>query len=290
MPNAFQRARTTRIVQSRHNARVKELRAAFSSPARGERGLIAIEGDLLLGEALRSGLKLDTVFVRSGSESALDRLGEPGCEEILELPPEVFASAVETESPQGIAALLEPPRFQVTNLLPRDRPALVLVAAGLQDPGNLGTLVRSAEAFGATGMVTLPGTVNLWNAKAVRASAGSAFRLPVVSLAVSAMIDLLRDRGVTLLAAVVDGDTSLTDANLAGPSALLIGNEGAGLSPELVAAANVRVSIPCPGPVESLNAAVAGSVLLYEASRQRAVSPATSRKIPAGSSGSRCAP
>ena len=142
-----------------------------------------------------------------------------------------------------------------------------MIAAGLQDPGNLGTLVRSAEAFGATGMILLPGTVSLWNAKVLRASSGSAFRLPVVSWA-RRKPSLRCRRGACVCARLWlrDGDSEM---QLHLPSALLLGNEGAGLPEAWVARADVRVTIPCPGPVESLNAAVAGSVLLYEAMRQR---------------------
>jgi TrmH family RNA methyltransferase len=144
---------------------------------------------------------------------------------------------------------------------------LVVIAAGLQDPGNLGTLVRSAEAFGATGMILFPGTVSLWNAKTLRASSGSAFRLPVVGLTADDAFSALREHGVQILAAVArDGDS---EADWGGPSALLIGNEGSGLPEAWIAQADGRVTIPFTGAVESLNAAIAGSVLLYDAMRQR---------------------
>ncbi len=271
MPNASERARTTRIVQSRHNARVKELRSAFARPGRDGRGLVAVEGELLVGEAVRSGLAVETLFLRSGSDAVLARLPvEPG--EVLKLPPDVFSSAVDTESPQGVAALVAPPRFAVEDLFPERGAALILAVAGLQDPGNLGTLIRSAEAFGASGAALLPGTVNLWNAKAVRASAGSVFRLPAVPLRADELTAELRRRGVRLLAAAADGDVALSGVPLDGPVALMIGNEGAGVPAELLAVADARVAIVCPGPVESLNAAVAGSILLYETARQRALS------------------
>jgi len=284
MPNATQRARTTRIVQSRHNSRVKELRSAFLHPGRGERGLIAIEGELLLSEVLRSGLLPAAIFLRSGGEDALDRLAaQPDVQraldaaEILELPADVFSSAVDTESPQGIAALLAPPQFDFEDLFPPHTPALLLIAAGLQDPGNLGTLIRSAEAFGATGVITLPGTVNTWNAKTVRASAGSVFRMPVITRCAEEVVARLQTLGVMLFATTADGHLPATEAVLVKPSALLIGNEGAGLSTDLLAAADAQLAIPCPGPVESLNAAIAGSILLYEASRQRALPLKASR-------------
>jgi len=251
-----------RPVLSRQNSRVKELRAVFQHP--GEQ--IALEGEHLLNEALRSRIQLETVFVVAGFEDRLDALPISEETEILSLPADVFASAVTTESPQPLAALAHAPVFSFKDTLDRGTP-LMIVAAGLQDPGNLGTLVRSAEAFGATGCIKLPGTTSQWNPKALRASSGSAFRLPIVDCSVEAMKSAFREYGVTLLAAVAGEADSIAD--LRGPCAMMIGNEGAGLSPELVALADERITIPYPGITESLNAAVAGSILLYEAARQR---------------------
>jgi TrmH family RNA methyltransferase len=149
---------------------------------------------------------------------------------------------------------------------------LILIAVGLQDPGNLGTLIRSAEAFGATGVMTTPGTVSAWNQKAIRASAGSVFRVPL-AVADSAAMEILEQQGVRLLAALKDDATAIEEVDLRGACAFLVGNEGAGLSEDWVRLADERVTIPCPGWVESLNAAVAGSLLLYEASRQRRLRP-----------------
>jgi len=146
---------------------------------------------------------------------------------------------------------------------------LILVLAGLQDPGNLGTILRSAEAFAATGIVSLPGTVSAWNPKAVRASAGSVFRVPVVTASEKTCFDQLRDAGVRSLATTAHGAQPADRVDLAGPVALLIGNEGNGIPDGLVAKVGGSITIPCPGPVESLNAAIAASVMLYEASRQR---------------------
>ena len=190
----------------------------------------------------------------------------------MRLTDEVFASVVETQSPQGVAALIVPPVPSIEDILVRT--PLVLIAAGLQDPGNLGTLVRSAEAFGATGVLTTPGTVSAWNQKALRASVGSVFRMPVVAATLED-VAALKSRGLRLLAAVGAHEFGVPAAHatdFTAPCALLIGNEGAGLSQEWLALADGRVTIPCPGPVESLNAAVAGSLLLYEASRQRLAS------------------
>ena len=258
------------VITSRANARVKQLRAAFAGHARLSGGLVAIEGEHLLEEALRSGMVFKTVFVAEGR--AVPRV-VPHSVEVLRLTDEVFASVVETQSPQGIAALLVPPVRELEDVM-RGVP-LILVAAGLQDPGNLGTLVRSAEAFGATGVLTTPGTVSAWNQKALRASAGSIFRVPVVSMDAAGVAGL-RARGVRLLAAVGADDFGVKAAqevDFGGACALMIGNEGQGLAEEWLEIADARVTIPCPGPVESLNAAIAGSLLLYEASRQRQKDP-----------------
>jgi TrmH family RNA methyltransferase len=257
-----------RRVESRQNARVKELRAGLSRGMKTAQDHIAVEGLHLVQEAVKSGLRLETVFLQKGREELLLQLPSINAE-ILILSEDVFSSAAMTEHPQGVAALVEAPQFKMQAMFPSaPGPApLVVIAAGLQDPGNLGTLVRSAEAFGATGMILLPGTVSLWNGKTLRASSGSAFRLPVVALDAGDAFKALRDHGVRILAAVArDGDR---EADLRGPTALLIGNEGSGLPEAWIAQADARLTIPFTGAVESLNAAIAGSVLLYDAMRQR---------------------
>ncbi len=257
----------TEVVTSRTNSRVKQLRAAFAGQARLASGLIAIEGEHLLEEALKSGQALKTVFVSERREVP-DFV--PRIVEVVRLANDVFQSCVETQSPQGIAALLVPPVSTIEQMLVAT--PLILVAVGLQDPGNLGTLIRSAEAFGATGVLTTSGGVSAWNQKALRASAGSVFRVPV-AVATPEVMERMEQAGIRLLAALKDDATGIDEPSLAetlaGPCALLIGNEGAGLGEDWVRMADERVTIPCPGWVESLNAAVAGSILLWEISRRR---------------------
>jgi TrmH family RNA methyltransferase len=255
------------VITSRSNARIKQLRAAFAGQARLSGGLVAIEGDNLLNEALRSGMVLKTIFISERRE--LPR-SVPKSVEVLWLANDIFASVVETQSPQGIAALLVPPVHKLDAVI--KEASLLVVAAGLQDPGNLGTLIRSAEAFGATGVVTTPGTVSAWNQKSLRASAGSVFRTPVVAATLEDLASL-KSQGIQIAAAVAEDAYKVIpahEADLARPTAILIGNEGCGLSEELLELADIFVTIPCPGRVESLNAAVAASLLLYEASQQRA--------------------
>jgi TrmH family RNA methyltransferase len=252
-------------ITSRSNARVKALRASFSGKAARPGELLGLEGEHLIVEALRSGLGFETVFVREGSEAVLERAGLEGLRagELVVLSADVFGSAVDTASPQGIAATIVLPAPVVA--AEGDGPVLVL--EDLQDPGNLGTLLRSAEAFGARQVMVTLGTVSVWNPKVVRASAGSVFRVPVQRATMSEIAGWLREQEIELYAAVLHDATSVLEARLRSRCALMIGNEGAGLSAEALGLAQHRVRIPCA--VESLNAAVAGSTLLYEAMRQR---------------------
>jgi len=259
-----------RLVASRQNARVKELRRGFHEAAPNERGEIAVEGVHLVEEAIRSGLRLETVFF---SESARERAHKllpqlsSHCE-ALSLPDEVFASAAPTDSPQGVAALVRVKQFALEDVFAPE-PALVVVAAGLQDPGNLGTIVRSAEAFGATGILLGERTVSAWNWKAVRASAGSMFRVPVVRVEIASAIRETKARGVRVLATSSHKGTMIGECNLGEPVAIVVGNEGAGLPKDVLAQADEAVCIPQSARVESLNAGIATSVILYEVARQR---------------------
>jgi RNA methyltransferase, TrmH family len=224
------------------------------------------------------------LFVRESAQAKaqriLDQLSKHA--EAVLLPDRVFDSAVLTDHPQGIAALIKVHEHDLQTVL-SPRPALAVVAAAIQDPGNFGTLIRSAEAFGASGVVGIEGTVNHWNPKTVRASAGSIFRLPVLRTNATELLTELRNRQIRVLGLVAphsearsgDGDGSgprspirLQDANLVSPCALFIGNEGAGLPREVLANIDQFVTIP-QARVESLNAGVAASIALYEAQRQR---------------------
>jgi RNA methyltransferase, TrmH family len=263
-----------RIVQSKQNARLKELRKAFAGPGRASRGLAAIEGPILIEEALRAGLLIERLFVASGHEELYQRLPLPQETDILVMPREVLESAVDTEGPQPVAALVEPPDWTWAHLLDQHRNVvpLVLVLAGIQDPGNLGTILRSAEAFGADGVLALPGTAHAWNPKAVRASAGSVFRVPLLSVSVRDCMTHLREAGVKIWRTTVHEAEPADLVDLTAPVALILGNEGNGVAAEVAEMADGALTIPCPGAVESLNAAVAASVLLYEAARQRCIS------------------
>jgi TrmH family RNA methyltransferase len=257
-------------ITSRSNARVKALRASFSGDARRPGEIVGIEGEHLIAELLRAELAPDTVFLREGSEDLLDRpsLAALSRRDLVVLSQDAFASAVDTASPQGIAATLAIP--SVPFLEPRANFGMFLFLEDIQDPGNLGTLIRSAEAFGFRRVMTTPGTVNAWNPKTMRASAGSIFRVPVSVLLLSEFEQAMKQGGIKRSAAVVRGGNAiaLDRADLHAPCAIMIGNEGAGLSAAALSASSERIHIPCA--TESLNAAIAGSILMWEAARQNA--------------------
>jgi TrmH family RNA methyltransferase len=246
-------------ITSAANPLLKEVRRAIARGALTRDGLCVAETFHLLEEALRSECEVAVVLV---AESAARQVGRAGGAKVVVLPDPLLQSLSGTESAQGVIALVRPPEWTVDDVF-APRP-LVVVLDALQDPGNAGTIVRAAEAFGATGVVFLKGSVSPHNPKTLRASAGSLFRLPYVAGADPAVV---RRPGVHLFAAAAGARHSLTDVDLAADCALIVGNEARGVSAELRAAAT-EVSIPTTR-VESLNAGVAAAVLLYEARRQR---------------------
>jgi TrmH family RNA methyltransferase len=258
-----------RQVSSKENVLVKELRHSFTQAALTADGYCAIEGVRLLEEALRSGLRVKAVFFSQTAQERANRLLPQISThaEALLLPDAVFRSAVVTEAPQGVAALVKLKTFVFADLL-GDHP-LILGATGVQDPGNLGTIIRSAEAMGASGVLTTEGTVQAINPKVIRASAGSLFRLPVVKMDSAEAVRKLRDQGARILATSSHKGIPLDEADLTEACAIFVGSEGAGVSKELIAEADEIILIPHSERVESLNAGIAASIILYEAARQR---------------------
>jgi TrmH family RNA methyltransferase len=260
-----------RRIEGRHNALVKELRQAFSKGERTADGNYAVEGFRILEEAIRSGVRFRAVFF---SESAAGRaeklLSQLGAQvETLLLPDKLFETAVPTDAPQGVAALARWKEFSIEDVLARSQAGPLLAIAGVQDPGNLGTILRSAEAFGAGGVLLGEGTVNPFNPKVVRASAGSIFRLPVARLKLSEALGAMKKQSLRLVATASHKGTPLDQAKLSGPLAIFIGSEGAGLSRDLIKEMDEVVAIPQAEQVESLNAGVAASIVLYEVMRQK---------------------
>ncbi len=238
------------------NPLVKQIRRAVSRGTLTEDGYAVAEGVHLLEEALAARCEIGAVIV---AESA--RLHYPDARVVSD---HTFRELASTETPQGVIALVRPPVSTLSQMT-RGDDALVVVLDGVQDPGNAGAIVRVAEAFGSSGVVFLKGTVNAYNPKCVRGSAGSVFRVPLIACV--EVDEILRHTEIAWCAAMPRAGALLSDADLAGPCGIIIGSEGHGVGPMLAGRAT-GLRIPTSG-VESLNAAVAAGILLYEAQRQR---------------------
>jgi RNA methyltransferase, TrmH family len=260
-----------RRIEGRHNAQVKDLRRAFAHGELTGDGYCAIEGFRILDEAIRNGLRLRAVFFNESAVARAEKLlSQLGAQvEILLLPDKLFAEVVPSDAPQGVAALARWKQFSLEDVLAKSSAGPLLAIAGVQDPGNLGTILRSAEAFGAGGVLLGEGTVSPFNPKVVRASAGSVFRLPMARVKLSDAIGGLKTLGLRLVATASHKGKALDQSNLAGPLAVFIGSEGAGLSRDLIKLMDEVVAIPQAPQVESLNVGVATSIVLYEVMRQR---------------------
>jgi TrmH family RNA methyltransferase len=274
------RQQRLRRIEGRHNRLVKEVRQAFAHGELTPSGDCAIEGVRIVEEAIRSGLRFSAVLFKESAQNLAERLlPQIGSHvETLLLPDKLFDGAVPSETPQGVAALVRLREFSLDDILERsqvvsDEMGPVVVLVGLQDPGNLGTILRSAEAFGSAGVVPGEGTVSAFNSKVIRASAGSLFRIPLVTGkaagGLEAILAKFRTRGVRLIATSSHKGTPIAQASLTGPTAVFIGSEGSGLPRTLLSQVDELIAIPHTAQVESLNAGVAGSIVLYEAARQR---------------------
>src|SRR5215831_8211787 len=269
------------VIASRENRWLKAFRAALRGGVPTETGAVGVEGVRLVEEALRSGCRVDAVLFSESGERHREKLaalvGRPEIPfPVLRTTDRLFDGIADTEHPQGVAARLEPHQLLATP--PGVCAPLLVLLAGVQDPGNVGTIVRTAAAFGATGAVTMAtgqsGTASPFAPKAMRASAGAALHLPIVSgMALGILLSQLKLNGIRTFASCVErGEAKVIgpwEADWCEPVALLVGNEGSGLPKEVVQAADARIHIPMATKVESLNAATAAAVVLYEAFRQR---------------------
>jgi TrmH family RNA methyltransferase len=261
------------VIRSRSNPLVQRIRALKEKGHRGDGGLMFLEGGRLVEEALGAGVEMleAVASARFGTPPhearLIEQLGERGVT-LRRVDASLMASFSELETSPGLLAIARRPEFE-EDLLYCGRP-LVVIAAGLQNPGNLGALLRSAEAAGATGAYLTEGTADPLSWKALRGSMGSALRLPHVrGMSARVAVERVRARGLQVVATDVHASNPYDQVDFRGPTALLFGAEGSGLAAELAASADRRVKIPMQPPVESLNVGVAAGVLLFEAARQR---------------------
>ncbi len=254
------------MITSLTNDKVKLVRSLAERKHRVKERRFAIEGARLIDDALAANLTPDWIFCAERlplrSQETLGRLKKRGVE-IITVSEAVLKVCSDTETPQGLIAVLPFPRLPVPSKL-----KIILIADSLRDPGNLGTLLRSAAASDVDAVLLSLETVDAYNPKVVRGAMGAHFRLPILEAAWAEIVD--RVGGVNVYLAAADGELSYTDADWTQPSALIVGSEASGASKDAMQLAAKRISIPLSREVESLNAAVAASIILFEAKRQRA--------------------
>jgi TrmH family RNA methyltransferase len=241
--------------------------------ARLAEGAFVAEGAKVLGEALRAGVTIESVYLDPGAAAAAEddlaaRCHETGAR-IFELEAGVLERVTDTVTPQPILGVVAMPDVTL-DALGATPPSLAVVCAEVRDPGNAGTVLRSAEAAGARAVISCDGSVDLFNPKTVRASAGAVFHVPVVNgVAVVEALDALGRWGLRRLGAAAHDGADYLDADLLAPTALVLGNEAHGLGAEVAARLDGLVTIPMAGRAESLNVGIAAAVLCFEAARQR---------------------
>jgi len=239
---------------------------------REREGLVLVEGIRGVGEVLSRGAQVRFAVVSprleglAGGAPLLGALVHRGVE-LEHVDDDALAALADTEQPQGVLLVCAEERGAEALVAPGGR---YLVLDAVQDPGNVGTLVRASVAFALDGVLVLDGSADPWSAKAVRAAAGMTFGVPVLKARAADAVELLRGAGVPILVADAGGG-DVADVPSTGGWALVVGNEGAGLRPEVSEAAARAVRIPMPGPAESLNAGVAGAILLYALTREETV-------------------
>jgi RNA methyltransferase, TrmH family len=262
----------SRRLTSRRAALVRR----FRDLARGDGPAdeVLLDGAHLLREAMDAGLTPEIVVMdesRSGRPELARLATRIGTDRLVMATADVINAISPVTRPSGVVSVTRRPGWTLQDLLqPRGRQPLIVVASGVQDPGNIGSLLRAAEAGGATGVFVTGPSADPWSWKALRGAMGSALRLPVMRLpAVGAVIEAVRAAGMQRVGTVATGGAAAETVNLTAPTALFLGGEGGGLDSSTLAACDTLVSIPMTPPVESLNVAVAAALLVYEARRQR---------------------
>lgn len=256
-------------ITSASNPLIKEIKSLYDKKGRRNLGAFLLEGLRLIEDAISSGAAI-RYFVVSDSfaEKSLKVVSARPGTKVMTIPDDLFARVSETQSPQGIMAAVDIPAYEQDSVL--SRISRLMVLENLQDPGNLGTIIRSADACGFDGILLSKDSVDPYNPKVVRSTMGSLFRVPV--LIPDDFYGTLKDlqaQGIRVIAAHPRDAVPCWEADLSDRLALVIGNEGNGLSEELLRLADCTIMIPMEGKAESLNASSAASILLYESMRQK---------------------
>jgi len=262
----------TRLTGS-SNPVIKEIRSLKNKSDREEKGLFFIEGTRFVSEALKENAGIRCIvfseaFLSGGASAEI--INDVKGKGIIcyEVPDSLFGSISDTQNPQGILAVLELKRKLLRDTAISE--GLLILLDNIRDPGNMGTIIRTADAAGCAGVVVSDGCADIYNPKVLRSTMGSVFHLPVCyGGSISEMMQLIKQRGFLLCASHLEGSVSIYDADLSGNTALIIGSEAEGISVETARNADLLIKIPMAGRAESLNASVAAGVMMFEAMRQR---------------------
>ena len=261
------------MITSVHNKLIKEAVALRAKKKeRDRRGLFVVEGGKMFGEAPTE--RISQVYLAQSAEKEMyaqygDKLSGLPCEIVAD---EVFARMSDTVTPQGVLCLVRQQQYNIEEMLRGSdkKQMLFIVLEDIRDPGNLGTIFRTAEAAGADGVIMSSRTTDIYNPKTIRSTMGAVYRVPFLYAEdLSSIIKMLRERGTAVYAAHLRATAFYDAYDYRKSTAFLIGNEANGLREETAGCADAFLGIPMEGKVESLNAAVASSILLYEAYRQR---------------------
>ena len=256
------------MITSTSNQQMKKLSLLMKkAKERRQQGLFVVEGVKMFREAPRDWIV--SVYVSEEFETVPEHRSLLSAIPYEVVADSVFRAVSDTQTPQGILAVVRMPHYTLDDVMQADRTHLLLLES-VQDPGNLGTMVRTGEGAGITGVIMNRTTVDLFNPKTIRSTMGSIYRVPFVVVDDFAVtIQELKQRGVSLYAAHLRGEKQYDAFDYTGPTGFMIGNEGNGLSDEIAGLADTYIRIPMEGQVESLNAAISASLLMYECNRQR---------------------
>lgn len=254
-------------IQSRDNLLIKEIKKLKDKKHRTESGRFIVEGFRFVSEALESEFQVPLIFI---SEKAKDRWNNFNVEtklqkntKVYEVTEQILKILSSTDTPQGIIAVVNNRNMAVEN-----RQGFYILADKVQDPGNLGTIIRTAHAAGALGVLVTKGTVDIYNEKTLRSTMGSIFHIPVIQDDNLEQLYFLRESGFKLVVSSLDTDSNFYDVNLKDRAIIAVGNEGNGISKEILDLSDIKVKIPMPGGAESLNVSVAAAIMIFEVVRQ----------------------
>lgn len=257
-----------REITSKNNQIFKNFQKLETKKYRDRFGIYLIEGENLIDEAYKNGAEFGEILIRMGDES---RFMKPWMEEknVFVIEPKLFGELAQTETSQGIIASVKKPNLSLDEFIKEKSSGNFVVLDRLQDPGNIGTIIRTADAAGYELVVAMKGTADIFSPKVVRSATGSLFRVPIAFVDNNdQLIDFAHKAGKKLAATCLDDSKFYYEEDLKENIALIVGNEGNGIDPDLISKSDVKIKIPMHGSIESLNAAVAAAIIMYESVRK----------------------